>query len=282
VNHKGRSSTDESGHILLRFYIPFLVAPSYVFSDRWDTPDGDRFAIDFFDAVERTVEPPLVVMTHGLESRSDAPLTKRMARAYHRRGYDVAVLNFRSCAEDDDIPRRPGGYHLGFTADLDFATRRLFTEHHGRAPKRIYLSGFSLGGNVILKLLGELGDQAACRNGIVGAAVTCVPFRPEDAEPLLGAGFNKAVYSGNFLRSLKPKAQRQVDALGLGTFPASFSLARCLAAESIGDFDDAFIAVGVLPWGRALCSIVRRGDGSSMAPLPSVSPCPILRYFATR
>lgn len=42
-----------------------------------------------------------------------------MASAFVRRGYDAAVISFRSCAEDGDVPKRPGGYHLGFTADLE-------------------------------------------------------------------------------------------------------------------------------------------------------------------
>lgn len=58
---------------------------------------------------------PIVVLALGLESKSDAPFTKRIALAYARRGYDVCVCNYRSCAGGNDIPRKPGGYHLGFT-----------------------------------------------------------------------------------------------------------------------------------------------------------------------
>lgn len=209
----------------------------------WETPDGDSVAIDFLDADTTSGGPEgqdvLVVMTHGLESRSCAPLCVRMARSFTRRGFNVAVLNFRSCANDNDVPQTPGGYHLGFTSDLDFVTKRLHEQH---PTKRIYLSGFSLGGNVILKLLGELGDQAQNSNGIHGAAVTCVPFRPEFCEPMLGSGFNRVVYSGNFLKSLKPKAVAQVEVLGIDAFPPRFDLERVLATTTIGEFDDEFIA----------------------------------------
>lgn len=205
----------------------------------WDTPDGDTVALDFLQASEARESSVLVVMTHGLESRSAAPLCVRMARSFQRRGFDVAVLNFRSCAHDDDVPRTPGGYHLGFTDDLHFVTRRL---HEQYPDKRIYLSGFSLGGNVILKFLGEVGDGAAAEYGVYGAAVACVPFRPEDCEPRLASGFNRWVYSGNFLKTLKPKAQKQVDTLGADAFPPRFNLQRVLDTTTIGEFDDEFIA----------------------------------------
>ena len=62
---------------------------------------------------------PIVVVLHGLESRSDAPFTRRMAAAFQRRGWDCAVVNFRSCASDADVPLQPGGYHIGFTQVRD-------------------------------------------------------------------------------------------------------------------------------------------------------------------
>lgn len=207
----------------------------------WDTPDGDQVAVDFLSGQGSQTQDTdvLVVMLHGLESRSNAPLCVRMARSFQRRGYDVAVINFRSCAHDDDVPRSPGGYHLGFTDDVDFVTRQLHAQH---PDKRIYLSGFSLGGNVILKFLGEKGDRVSAENGIVGAAVTCVPFVPELGSPRLDTGFNRVVYSGNFLKNLKPKAQKQVDKLGAEAFPPRFDLERVLATTTLGEFDDAFIA----------------------------------------
>ncbi len=87
--------------------------------------------------------------------------------------------------------RTPGAYHVGFTTDIN----QLVSVLHARFPqKRMYLSGFSLGGNVSLKFLGELGDAAESR-GIFGAAVTCVPFDPTQSQAKLDVGFNRAVYS---------------------------------------------------------------------------------------
>jgi len=101
--------------------------------------------------------------------------------------------------------------------------------------KSIYLSGFSLGGNVSLKLLGELADSAKDSN-IRGCAVTCVPFDPVASQGKLDQGFNRAVYSENFLASLKMKAENQIK-----LFPNSFDIDAVRACRSIGDFDEAFI-----------------------------------------
>uniref|UniRef100_A0A7S1UAU7 AB hydrolase-1 domain-containing protein n=1 Tax=Phaeomonas parva TaxID=124430 RepID=A0A7S1UAU7_9STRA len=110
----------------------------------------------------------------------------------------------------------------------------------------LYLSAFSLGGNVCLKLLGEMGDGSAPEwDGvrIRGAAVNCVPFDPAACSPLLSEdNFNRLVYSGNFLKTLVPKAERQFEKLGADAFPAAFDMEEVRAATSIGDFDDAFIA----------------------------------------
>lgn len=87
--------------------------------------------------------------------------------------------------------RTVGAYHLGFTEDLAQVVSTL----HTRFPhKRLYLCGFSLGGNVCLKLLGELGEEAEGR-GVFGAVVTCVPYDPIGAQSKLDVGFSRAMYS---------------------------------------------------------------------------------------
>jgi predicted alpha/beta-fold hydrolase len=102
--------------------------------------------------------------------------------------------------------------------------------------KEIYFSGFSLGGNVVLKLLGELGDRAK-EMRIKGCAVTCVPFDPVQSQIKLDVGFNRAVYSENFLQTLKKKAEQQIL-----LFPGAFDIEAIRACKTIGDFDEAFIA----------------------------------------
>ena len=107
------------------------------------------------------------------------------------------------------------------------------------SDKPIFLSGFSLGGNVCLKFLGELGENAVLRN-IMGAAVFCVPFDTVGCQKKIDQGFNKAVYSGNFLQSLKKKAERQY--LRFGTENPDFIDIKAIrACTKIGDFDQAYI-----------------------------------------
>jgi hypothetical protein len=89
-------------------------------------------------------------------------------------------------------------YHVGFTADLQLVVETL----HARFPsKNIYICGFSLGGNVTMKFLGELGE-AAWHLGVRGAAVTCVPFDPIESHKNIEEGFNRVVYSGVSCRIL--------------------------------------------------------------------------------
>ena len=137
---------------------------------RFDTPDGDFFYADFTQ--ENIESSALVIVLHGLESDANSPLVTKMATAFHSKGFQCCLMVFRGCSGEDNL--RPGAYHVGFTKDLNQLSQYIKDTFPG---KRIYLSGFSLGGNVCLKFLGELSDTAQDRN-ICGAAVTCVPFDP--------------------------------------------------------------------------------------------------------
>lgn len=87
-----------------------------------------------------------------------------------------------------------------------------------------------------MKLLGELGDQAS-EFGICGAVATCVPFDPIMSQGKIDKGFNRAVYSENFLATLKAKAE--IEYL---QFPQAFDIERIRRCKTIGEFDDAYIA----------------------------------------
>ena len=154
-----------------------------------------------------------------------------MATAYASKGFGFCLISFRGCSgEDNDSP---GSYHFGFTTDV----RHLVEILHERYPEKMfYLSGFSLGGNVILKYLGEIGDQARDLN-IIGAVATSVPFDPLASQPKLDTGFSRALYSENFLLTLKQKAE-----LKHKRFPNSFDIEAVRRCKTIGDFDQAFIA----------------------------------------
>lgn len=208
--------------------------------ERIDTPDGDWFHVDYKFTGDNSTSKGMVVLLHGLESNSDSKLSRDMTNAYLQESFDVACLNFRGCCgEANDLL---GGYHLGFTEDLFHFMEVL--KHRSTEMPRLYLSGFSLGANVILKALGELGMKAPHEYNIRGAAAFCVPFDAERNAPFLGrAGFNQMVYCENLLRTLRKRAQLQLDLYcGGNESTDKFDYKGVMKAKTITDFDEAFVA----------------------------------------
>ena len=179
------------------FWGPFVRArhPLPFRLERWDTPDGDFLRMHF-----RETHPgrPWLLQLHGLEGSVRSFYVSGIARAVERLGWNVAVMEFRACG--GEMNRAPRVYHMGETTDLDFAVRTLLE----RLPEaELYLSGVSLGGNVLAKWLGEQGARVPAN--IRAAAVVSAPFNPAISAPQFHEilfGF----YSWNFLRTLVPKA----------------------------------------------------------------------------
>lgn len=197
------------------------------------TPDGDWFHADikfprgrrkssisdgtsddsFF--TKNSVVEKHIILVHGLESNSNSSLSQQISRACWQNDENntmVTCLNFRSCSMDGEgeflLNELPGAYHLGFTDDLKYFLelnrKELLRE---RRKQEIYLTGFSLGSNVVLKALGELGPSAQSLYNIQGAAVGCAPFEQEtNAKALARPGINRIIYTNKLLDSLKAKA----------------------------------------------------------------------------
>ena len=198
--------------------------------ERVELPDGDFVDLDFaFGPPRPTDEAPFVLLLHGLEgsARSGYALqTYRTLRAY---GIAGVGLNFRSCS--GELNRLPRLYHSGETGDVGFVVRML----SGRYPaRRLGLIGVSLGGNVLLKYLGESND-AAC--GLVTAAVAVsVPFDlSAGADWLLRSGGRP--YSHFLLRKLHAKLLVKRHSM-----PPVVDVEKALAARSFREFDDAATA----------------------------------------
>jgi predicted alpha/beta-fold hydrolase len=164
------------------------------------TPDDDDVALDHLAA---PAQAPRVIVLHGLEGSSRAVYVQGLARGLGAAGLAVTVLNFRSCARDPGngellSPRRPRLYHSGETRDLDHLVETLAR----REPRRpLYAVGVSLGGNVLLKWLGEQG----ARSRIEAAATISVPYDLAAAARHLERGLGR-LYAASFLRPLKRKA----------------------------------------------------------------------------
>ena len=202
---------------------------------RYDTPDKDFFDVDYkFVPYSKR---GLVIILHGLESNSKSSLTQEMAKAFGALGLDVCCLNFRGCSGEPNLTI--GGYHLGFTADLIQLLDSLTP-----STQPIYLAGFSLGGNCVLKALGEMGVAAVESYNIQGAATFCVPLDNERNAPCLSQpGINRLIYTNNLLRTLRRKAQDQLDQFcNSDKSTTLFDYHGAVNAETITDFDGAFIA----------------------------------------
>ncbi|HVT08502.1 MAG TPA: alpha/beta fold hydrolase [Polyangia bacterium] len=194
------------------------------------TPDHDDLMLDHVDGPAGT---PRVVLLHGLEGSAYSLHTQGLAVLVAAAGWSCTVLNFRSCARDpDDIKRRlpnrrPRLYHSGETEDLDLVVRAL-VRRDPAAP--LYAVGFSLGGNVLIKYLGEQGAGGPIR----AAATLSVPYDLAAASRYLERP-GARVYAYHFLRRLKPKALDVVARFPRET--AHLDVARIRAARTFAEFD---------------------------------------------
>ena len=164
-------------------------------TDRWDTDDGD-----FIDLVRLDASPgrPHLVMLHGLEGAPRSHYARGLFLEAARRGWAADLLIFRGCG--GELNRAPRFYHSGETGDVNAVARRLLAEDPG-SP--FVFAGISLGGNVLLKWLGELGDTVPER--VIAAAAVSVPFDLARAARHIERGFSR-VYQRHFLKSLRRKA----------------------------------------------------------------------------
>jgi predicted alpha/beta-fold hydrolase len=145
-----------------------------------------------------------VLLLHGLEGSSYSVYMQGLGRLLARIGWRATAMNFRSCARDPKHlsralhNRRPRLYHSGETGDLDFVVRKL----SAREPSgTLYAVGVSLGGNVLLKWLGEQG----ARSRVEAAVTISVPYDLGAAARHLERRAGR-FYAGNFLKTLKAKA----------------------------------------------------------------------------
>lgn len=169
--------------------------------ERWELQDGDFLDVDRLDGPRPGA--PILVISHGLEGSSRASYVRGLAAAASRRGLAVAAWNFRGCSGEPNRLLRQ--YHSGETGDLAAVVDRLATEEPARP---IVLAGFSLGGNQLVKWLGERGDDLPAP--VRAAVAVSVPFDLEAcAGALDGPGFWPFVYRERFLRRLRSKALRK-------------------------------------------------------------------------
>ena len=164
------------------------------------TPDGDELVMDHVDGDPGS---PRVLLLHGLEGSSQSSYVLGMADLAAARGWNVTALNFRHCARDLTNPaltlpnRLPRLYHSGDSQDVGLVVRTLAARQPD-AP--LFAAGASLGGSMLLKYLGESGDQCP----LSAAMIISVPFDLKAGEENLATRIG-SYYLQSFLRTLMPK-----------------------------------------------------------------------------
>jgi len=190
--------------------------------ERISTPDDDF--LDLYWAT-RDAEK-LVIISHGLEGNAWRPYVLGMARAFYAGGYDVLTWNYRGCG--DEMNRSLRFYHSGATDDMHVVVKHAWLKGY----RNINLVGFSLGGNITLKYLGERQpDPIPIRKAVAFS----VPMDLHASCRQIALPANR-IYARRFLRSLKEKVLRKSRLIhGLDT-------AYMDEIHTLIDFDDRYTA----------------------------------------
>jgi len=212
---------------------PYLVKPTQPITyrrERWELDDGDFVDLDWVDG---SADAPLVVFFHGLEGGSDSHYVLSTINHLNKYDWRCVVIHFRGCS---GIPNRlPRAYHAGDSAEIDWMLKRVADQTQAQENYQpIYAIGVSLGGNALLKWLGEQEDNAT--KILAGAAAISVPLDLAAAGAALDSGFNR-VYTRHFLNSLIFKAKEK-----LGQFPGLFDAKALTDCSSIYQFDNLVTA----------------------------------------
>lgn len=194
---------------------------------RYEMPDGDFLDLDFLEISksQQDTNVPLVVIIHGLEGCSSSSYVQSLLGEIRLRGWRAVVINLRMCSGEPN--RLKQTYHSGKTDDLDYIVPRLLQENPGT---ELYLVGYSIGGNILLKWLGEKGEDTASM--IKRAAAVSVPYDLLQSVRFMDKGFNREVYTRSLLLSLKKKATAKKK-----NFPEAIRYAAVKQCRTFTDFD---------------------------------------------
>ncbi len=183
-------------HPHLQTLLPRVIAPRHdleLVDERLELPDGD-FVDLCWTRTPQTGEP-VVIIFHGLEGSIRSPYANGMLHAIRMHGWCGVLMHFRGCSGVHNRLER--SYHSGDTGDIAFFIRSL-SQRHPNSP--LFTIGYSLGGNALLKYLGETGTDA----GVVAAAAVSVPFQLDRGADRLDMGFSR-FYQWYLVRSLRKK-----------------------------------------------------------------------------
>jgi predicted alpha/beta-fold hydrolase len=159
--------------------------------ERIELPDSDFVDLDWVGEGHG----PIILILHGLEGGISSSYVRGMLHAMQRQGWRGVLMHFRSCSGERN--RLSRFYHSGDTVDVEFVIQKLHAREAGIPLAAI---GFSLGGNVLLKWLGETGEK----NLLTAAIAISVPFELQKSVQRINHGFSR-VYQRHLLNSLRKK-----------------------------------------------------------------------------
>lgn len=197
-------------------------------NEQLELPDGDVTTVDWMaEGPGPDSGSPILIILHGLEGSADSAYARMMLQAAADKGWRAAVLHFRDCGDyRNRLPRR---YHAGETNDIRYFLERLRTMGHEGPMMAV---GYSLGGNVLLKYLGENGTSTP----LDAAAAVSAPLDLHDSARALTCGFS-TIYQYHLLKRMKKAVMRKFD-----RHTAAFDWQRAMNARTFAEFDDAVTA----------------------------------------
>jgi uncharacterized protein len=217
------------GHLQTIYANLFIPVPPVAYRrERLELADGDFLD---FDWVDGTPGAPVMVLIHGLEGSADSHYARDLMSHVGTRGWHGVVAHFRGCSGEDN--RLPRAYFAGDSEDVERMLRHVKTRYPN-VP--LYAVGVSLGGNALLKWLGEQGSAA--RELVERAAGVSAPLDLTAAGHTLDRGFNRRVYTARFLFTLKAKALRKA-----ARFPGVLDAKAIAASTTFREFDTLVTAL---------------------------------------
>ena len=191
--------------------------------ERLELPDGDFIDIDWTG----NTQGPVVLVLHGLEGSLESHYTGGILAALAAQGYRSGLMYFRGCSGEPN--RLPRNYHSGDTGDLQTVIRHIGKSNPG---KPLAVIGYSLGGNVLLKWLGEQGDKAT----VTTAVAISVPFDLDRVARRLEQGISR-IYQGHLLKKLRQSVRAKA-----GIHPPPVPLRELPGLKTFRQFDNAITA----------------------------------------
>jgi predicted alpha/beta-fold hydrolase len=188
--------------------------------------DGDFIDLDWSFASQKSNR--VIIMLHGLEGSGQRPYMTGVAKYFNGNGLDAVCVNFRGCSGEDNLKYR--SYHSGATEDLESVINYVLAK---KEHSEIYLKGVSLGGNMILKYLGERDRVPVEVKAAIAISVPCYLYGSAKALHT----FKNKLYHDRFLKHLVNRLK-----LKQKHFPNLLSIEDVNSIKKLIDFDSVYTA----------------------------------------